>query len=299
MPDYVENYQEIIESGRLEQYALGELDPAAQAEVEAQARRFPEVRQELDELLAGVGAYAQAYAATPPAGMRERVLGRVLAEISASAAPAAATPAAPVAEVPTMRVSTSNPQLATPATPVAAPVATRSGWAIAASVALLLSLVGNALLYSSLQKTRGDLATALSDQTRFANATQVLERRLSSTQDQLHVLRSPSEYKMVALAGTPAHPQARARVLYSKATRRVYLDVQQLPTLPAGKQYQLWALNNGKPVDAGMLTPATTAGDDMQQMKDVASAQAFAMTVEPVGGSVNPTLNTMTVIGNI
>ena len=49
MPDYVENYQEIIESGRLEQYALGELDPAAQAEVEAQARRFPEVRQELDE----------------------------------------------------------------------------------------------------------------------------------------------------------------------------------------------------------------------------------------------------------
>ena len=166
-------------------------------------------------------------------------------------------------------------------------------------MALLLSLVGNALLYSSLQKTRGDLATALSDQTRFANATQVLERRLSSTQDQLHVLRSPSEYKMVALAGTPAHPQARARVLYSKATRRVYLDVQQLPTLPAGKQYQLWALNNGKPVDAGMLTPATTAGDDMQQMKDVASAQAFAMTVEPVGGSVNPTLNTMTVIGNI
>ena len=51
----MENYQEIIESGRLEQYALGELDPAAQAEVEALARRFPEVRQELDDLLAGLG----------------------------------------------------------------------------------------------------------------------------------------------------------------------------------------------------------------------------------------------------
>ena len=40
---FVENYQEIIESGRLEQYALGELDPAAQAEVEALARRYPDL----------------------------------------------------------------------------------------------------------------------------------------------------------------------------------------------------------------------------------------------------------------
>ena len=296
----MENYQEIIESGRLEQYALGDLDPAAQAEVEAQARRYPEVRQELDELLAGLGVYAEAHAITPPAGMRERVLGRVLAEIGASttAAPVA-TPVAPVAEVPTMRVSASNPYVASAAAPVAAPAARSNGWAIAASIALLLSLVGNALLYNNWQKTSNDLAVALGEQTRFANATQVMERRLSSTQDQLHVLRSPNEYKMVALAGTPAHPTAQARVLFSKASHRVYLDVAQLPPLPPGKQYQLWALDNGKPVDAGMLTAATTAGDGLQQMKDIASAQAFAMTIEPVGGSAGPTLNTMTVIGNI
>ncbi|HET9502528.1 MAG TPA: anti-sigma factor [Hymenobacter sp.] len=299
----MENYQAIIESGRLEQYALGELDPAAQAEVEAQARRYPEVRQELDDLLAGLGVYAQAYAITPPAGMRERVLGRVLADIKQTTAPVAAAPvapAAPAAEVPTMRVSASNPHVASAAAPVAAPATRRSnGWAIAASVALLLSLVGNALLYSNWQKTSHDLTVALNEQTRYAASTQVMERRLSSTQEQLHVLRSPQEYKMVALAGTPAHPSAQARVLYNKASHRVYLDVAQLPPLPPGKQYQLWALDNGKPVDAGMLTAATTAGDGLQQMKDIASAQAFAMTVEPTGGSAGPTLNTMTVIGNI
>ena len=295
----MENYQEIIESGRLEQYALGDLDPAAQAEVEAQARRYPEVRQELDELLAGLGVYAEAHAITPPAGMQERVLSRVFAEISASTtAPVVAAPVAPVAEVPTMRVSASNPHVASAAT-AAVEAPRRSLWAIAASVALLLSLVGNALLYSNLTQTRSDLAVALGEQTRFANATQVMERRLSSTQDQLHVLRSPNEYKMVALAGTPAHPTAQARVLFNKVSHRVYLDVAQLPPLPAGKQYQLWALDNGKPVDAGMLTAATTAGDGLQQMKDIASAQAFAMTIEPIGGSAGPTLNTMTVIGNI
>jgi anti-sigma-K factor RskA len=34
-------------------------------------------------------------------------------------------------------------------------------------------------------------------------------------------------------------------------------------------------------------------------MKDIASAQAFAMTVENIGGSPTPTLSTMTVVGNI
>jgi anti-sigma-K factor RskA len=295
----VEDYQEYIESGRLEQYALGELDPAGQAEVEGWAARHPQVRHELDELLAGLGVYAEAHTLAPPAGMRDRVLGRVLAEIGAETpAQVAASPAAPAQEVPTMRVSASNPRPAETYAP--APVASsRSGWAIAASVALLLSLGANALLYSRWQQANTDLVAAQNSQARFAQTSQVMERRLSSTQEQLHVLRSPQEYKMVALAGTPAHTSAHARVLYNGASHRVYLDVQQLPALPAGKQYQLWALDKGKPVDAGVLAATTAAGDSLQQMKDIASAQAFAMTVEPTGGSAGPTLTTMTVIGNI
>lgn len=295
----MKDFQEYIESGRLEQYALGELDPAARAEVEDWAARYPEVRRELDELLTGLGAYAEAHAQVVPAGLRERVLGRVLAEIGGVAsAPAASTaPVAAPAAVPTMRVSASNPR---PAETYAAPAAAqRSGWAIAASVALLLSLAANALLYSRWQQTSTELVAAQNSQARFAQTSQVMERRLSSTQEQLHILRSPQEYKMVALAGTPAHPTAKARVLYSAAAHRVYVDVQQLPSLPAGKQYQLWALDKGKPVDAGVLAANTAAGDSIQQMKDIASAQAFAMTVEPVGGSAGPTLNTMTVIGNM
>jgi len=291
----VEDFQAYIESGRLEQYALGELDPAAQAEVERWAVRHPEVRQELDELLAGLGVYAEAHTITPPAGLRDRVLSRVLAEIGS---PETAPVAAPVAAAPTMRVSASNPHLAeTHAT--AAPVARTSGWAIAASVALLLSLAANALLYSRWQQTSTELVAAQNSQARFAQTSQVMERSLSSTQEQLHILRSPREYKMVALAGTKAFPTAQARVMYNAAAHRVYLDVQQLPPLPAGKQYQLWALDKGKPVDAGVLAANTATGDSIQQMKDIASAQAFAMTVEPTGGSAGPTLTTMTVIGNI
>jgi len=292
----VEDFQSYIESGRLEQYALGELSAADRAEVEKWAARFPEVRQELDELLTGLGVYTEAHAIVPPAGARERVLGRVLAEISAAEAPVAATPA-PFAAPPVMRVSASNPQLADTTAP-ATEVPRRSGWAIAASVALLLSLAANALLYSRWQQTSNDLVAAQNSQARFAQTSQVSERRLQTTERQLQVFRSP-QFKTVALAGTPAHPTAHARVLFNRANHRVYLDVQELPPLPADKQYQLWALDKGKPIDAGVLATTTAAGDDLQQMKDIASAQTFAMTIEPTGGSAGPTLSTMTVIGNI
>ena len=312
----MEDFQTYIESGRLEQYVLGELDAATQAEVERMATRYPQVRQELDELQDGLGVFAQAYAVAPPPAMRDRVLSGVFAQLAAAptaqAAPVAAAPiavaapvvstpiATPVAEVSPMRVSASNPDRAVAAPVVAAaPTYWSKGWAIAASIALLLSLVGNALLYSRWQNTSSELVALQDTQARFANTNQVLERKLGNTREQLHVLRSPAEFKLVALAGTPAHPQAQARVLFNRADHRVFLDVQDLPKLPADKQYQLWALNNGKPIDAGVLTVATADGDNLQQMKDIASAQTFAMTVEPVGGSAGPTLSTMTVVGNI
>ena len=180
---------------------------------------------------------------------------------------------------------------------VPAPAA-RSVWAMAASVALILSLVGNALFYSRWQNASSELVAMQNDQARFAQTSQVVERQLGDLRQENEVLRN-DEFKAVALAGTKTAPSARARVLFNAATHKVYVDVRSLPALPAGKQYQLWALDKGKPVDAGVLTAATATGEGIQHMKDIASAQTFAMTIEPAGGSVNPTLSTMTVVGNI
>ncbi|GAA4360988.1 hypothetical protein GCM10023185_27790 [Hymenobacter saemangeumensis] len=303
--------QDYIESGVLELYALGELSPAEQAEVEAQAARHPEVRRELQEVQAALGLYAEAHAMVPPAGMRERVLGHFAAHAhaaydtdSASVAvpPATSSLRAEVDEMTRPQPAAGSPVVRPMSTaPVAEEPTRRSLWAIAASVALLLSLIGNALLYSRWQEANTNLLALQGDQTRWA-ATQASYQQqqgeLRAIREQNQILRS-DEFRAVALAGTPAAPTAKARVLYNPATRKVYVDVKNLPALPAGKQYQLWALDKGKPVDAGMLAATTVAGDSLQQMKDIASAQAFAMTVEPEGGSVNPTLSTMTVIGNI
>ncbi len=299
----MENFQDYIESGILEQYALGELSAAEQAAVEAQAASHPEVRAELAQVQAALGFYAEAHAIAPPAALRERVLSNVMAQIAAPAArpsaslrndidgltAAAAAPASRAAGEAVIRPMSS--------VPVALP-SSRSNWAVAASVALLLSLGANLLLYSNWKNANAQVVALQNDQARFAQTSQVVERRLGDLRQENEVLRN-DEFRAVALAGTKTAPSAKARVFFNVATHKVYVDVRSLPALPAGKQYQLWALDNGKPVDAGVLTAATATGEGLQHMKDIASAQTFAMTVEPAGGSAGPTLSTMTVVGNI
>ena len=298
----MQNIQDYIDSGILEQYAFGELAPAEAAAVEAQASQHPTVREELDQIRTALGFYAEAHAVTPPAGMRERVLANVLPRLE-GAAPAATAPISALRGV-VDEVARENG----PANPYAIvrehtsssdmQASSSRGWAMAASVALLLSLAGNALLYSRWQEADTSLVALQNDQARLAATTQVVEQQLGEVRQENSVLRS-DEFKTVALAGTPKSPSAKVRVLFNPGTQQVYLDVQSLPELPEGKEYQLWALDNGKPVDAGMLASATVSGANFQRMKDIASAQAFAMTIEPVGGSASPTLESMTVVGNI
>ena len=301
----MENIQEYIESGILEQYALGELSPAEQAAVEAQAASFPEIREELQQVQEALGFYAKAHAITPPAGMRERVLGNVMAQIAKPASTLRADVDAVAQANRRASAPAAQPVAATEGAVVrpmssareAAPVA-RSSWAMAASVALILSLGANALLYTRWKDASSDLVALQNDQARFAKTSTVVQKELGDLRQENEVLRS-DEFRAVALAGTKTAPTAHAKVLFNAATHKVYVDVKSLPALPAGKQYQLWALDKGKPVDAGVLTAATATGEGIQQMKDIASAQTFAMTVEPEGGSVSPTLSTMTVVGNI
>ncbi|RSK50293.1 anti-sigma factor [Hymenobacter rigui] len=301
------NIQEYIESGILEEYALGVLSEAERAEVERVVREHPEVSRELQQILNGLDAYAEAHAVTPPEGMRERVLqgwqqairntaGQEIliqtadAPVATPLMTASVTPMQPVPAAPEQQGAVVRQM------PAAQEAPSRLKWLIAASVALLLlSGLGNYLLYSRLQETEANLEVAQTAQSRYA-ATQ--QAALNERDQQLAVLRN-ADFRAVELKGTPKSPEALARVYYNPKTKAVYVDVRNLPAPPSGKQYQLWALDNGKPVDAGMLATTTAAGDSIQQMKDIDSAQAFAMTVEDAGGVASPTMSTLTVIGNL
>ncbi|KAA9339589.1 anti-sigma factor [Hymenobacter busanensis] len=274
---------------------LQQLAPAEQAEVEQLATQYPEVRAELARIRQTLEGYAEAHAVQPPAAMRERVLGGWQQAIR-STEPIVTAPQPAQAQTPAQPEAVVRPISA------AEPAETGSSWyrwlAAAAVALLVLSAGANMVFYNRWRDAEANLLAMQSDQARVASTMQVMEKRLGARTQELAVLRN-EQFAPVVLKGVPAAPGARARVLYNASTHAVYLDVNNLPAAPAGKQYQLWALDKGKPVDAGMLTARTAAGDSLQQMKDIASAQAFAITLEDAGGHPTPNLSALTVMGQI
>jgi anti-sigma-K factor RskA len=80
---------------------------------------------------------------------------------------------------------------------------------------------------------------------------------------------------------------ASATVYLSRAQNRVALVTRHLPAAPAGRVYQLWLQKNGRMVPAGLMP----RGSDQTRLFDgvLAGATAAGITVEPAGGSQEPT----------
>jgi anti-sigma-K factor RskA len=105
--------------------------------------------------------------------------------------------------------------------------------------------------------------------------------------------------KIIKMAGIEkTAPTAHATICWNSKTKEVYVGFANLPAPPADKQYQLWAIADGKPIDLGVIDKNTDALS-VQKMKVTEKAQAFAITLEKVGGSETPTLTAMYVMGGV
>ncbi|WP_265446035.1 anti-sigma factor [Flexivirga meconopsidis] len=85
---------------------------------------------------------------------------------------------------------------------------------------------------------------------------------------------------------TTASADGGSLVVVASASRgKAVATLRGMPPAPAGKTYQAWFISGGKPVSAGMLEPDKATVLD----GSVTGASAAAITVEPAGGSQQPT----------
>jgi anti-sigma-K factor RskA len=119
-------------------------------------------------------------------------------------------------------------------------------------------------------------------------------------QQEMDMARKPG-MKLAALKGTSHAPGAMATIYWdtASASRDVYLMVNNLPQPATDRQYQLWALLNGQPIDLGVLDMNIPQQHLLIKMQHVDQAQAFAITLEPKGGSAQPSMDSMFVMGNL
>jgi anti-sigma-K factor RskA len=270
----VEDVKTFIESGILELYVLGDVSPAEKQQVEAMVNEHPVVKAELVEMEKALEAYAFANAIQPSDSQRNKILNSLVTNL---------------ADDSTFKSKKEE------ATVIAIPASTTNNfykYAFAASIALLIgSAVGIYNLNNRLQQKEAELVAMNTQNQRFSKTVGYMDEQLGIYRD--------TSYKVLRLKGTKNLPTGNVLVAWNPAKKKVMLDLKTLdmPVNDKYHQYQLWALVNGKPVDLGVFDKLDNDTLEMKEMKAVALAQAFAVTREPRGGSVNPTMSEMMLIG--
>lgn len=276
MKPKVEDVKTFIESGILELYVLGDVTPAERKQVEAMIQTHPAVKAELNEIEKALELFASDHAIEPPAPLRGKILNSLVTNLADDNNFKTKATEAPVVEL----------------KPAAAGNTNFYKYAFAASVALLIaSVIALYSLNSKLQQKDAQLVAASLQNQKFSKTVDYMDSELDVYRD--------TSYKKMTLKGTQNLPQGSMVVAWNPVKKRVLIDLQSLemPVNDKEHQYQLWALVNGKPVDLGVFDKIEGDSLNMKEMKSVANAQAFAVTREPRGGSVNPTMSEMMIIG--
>ncbi len=263
--------QEIISSGLLELHAAGLTSQEEGLRVQQWIKEYPEIAKAYDEIEKDIESYALANAIAPSAAVK----GKIFSALNFDAA--------------------ENNEASDSLTNTGKIVALTPYWkwmAVACIFLLMASGTLNLFFYNKydtaskdLKLTEQELAQMNQDNTDLKAGMNVIQSKYSEA---------------IRLNGVNTTPEAIAKIFWMKNTGDVYIDASNLPDTQKDQQFQLWAIVDGKPVDAGLII--TSRKNDkyrIQKMRSFGRAEAFAITIEKQGGSASPTLSKMVVMGKL
>ncbi|RKR85521.1 anti-sigma-K factor rskA [Mucilaginibacter gracilis] len=286
----MEDIKAYIESGILELYVLGDLSPNEKLQVEEMAKMHPEISAELNDIQTALEAYAAENAIEPPAQLRDRVLNSLLTNFADDRN----FNTKPFVERDEIEEDYAETEDNIRALPTARPNSFYK-YAFAASLAaLIISLIALYNTSNRLSQSEGQIALLQSRNQSFANRVNYLDNEIDVFRD--------SSVKIIRLQGTPKAPASKLTLAWNPKKKQVMIDMKDMELAQNDKdhQYQLWAIVNNKPVDLGVFdAKPDTVTKYMLQMKPVANATVFAVTLEKRGGVPSPTMDQMVLAAKI
>jgi len=248
---------------------IGALTLKEEQEVSLIVDKYPDLKEELLRIESGLEDFAMATAVAPSAGFDQIVYNSIFSP----EVPAAVTNSAAVD-----------------------PCKKAWNYTYALGALLLGSLLFGVYTYISASAKQKELEDVKSEQATIAENYNEIKAQLDDLEDFVRVTQN-KDFRHIPLAGTDNAPDAASLVYWNPETEEVFFTIQNLKTLAKEQQYQLWAIIDGAPVDAGVFSPGDKPFLKLKSIKG--KPAAFAVTIEPTGGLSSPTLATMQVIGNV
>jgi len=285
----VENLKAYIESGVLELYVLGDLSPEETQQVKEIALQHPEVRAELAAIEQAMEEYAMQNAVQPSADVETKLFEKLGISSVAEEPKNVSSPIAKE-EAKVVRLGGSDGKVKT------------LRYALVACIALLvISTAALFITYSKLTDAHNQIASLNLDKEKFAGVVSKLEYTNQGLNNLVEMSES-KDWATIQMKGQAISPASKMNVYWNKKDKSVVINylAMDLPKTDAQHEYQLWALVNGKPVSLGVFeTSDSVSKETLAKMQTIEEAQAFAVTLEPMGGSVNPTMEKLTVMGGV
>ncbi|MFP5042105.1 anti-sigma factor domain-containing protein [Parasediminibacterium sp. JCM 36343] len=251
------------------------------AEIEQLRGQHPEIAEAIASFEASLEATAFANAIVPNAATREKLMLALEEEAGDMIRPAANVQEAKIVPLQPIKPAASQPYL--------------FKYAAAAAIILLIVSAGlNVYFYGKYDAANKQVVALLNDKNNLSADNSTMQAKYIDLYSNLQLMSDTNIIK-VAMKGVPTKETSLATVFWNNKTKDVYLFANNLPKAPAGKQYQLWALVNGKPIDAGVLSDC----NGVCKLKNTQKADIFAITLEKAGGSPSPDLTQLYVLGKV
>ncbi|MFT5601232.1 MAG: anti-sigma-K factor RskA [Flavobacteriales bacterium] len=279
--------KEYISSDLLLRYSLGQVSSQEKQEVECMSHIYPELKVELTNIQSTLEKVAYKAEAPPPSALKSKIFAEIKTTKQDSR-PAETADENKGTDVNQIKLIPKKREIQ------------KSGRIIqlvaVSSIAAALAIGFFAVKQSSaINNYTAIIKDIEKSNTELKKTLDAIGSKFGS-QDQLLSFIKSSSTKKVLLAGTDLSPTSTALVYWNVKEGKVLLDIAGLPTITTEQQYQLWALLDGVPIDMGVYESQEGA---LLEMKMVNEAQKFAITLEPKGGSVAPTMGQLYAMGNV
>lgn len=272
------NLEDYIASGILESYALDQLNAEERKEVEVLLVKHPELKSELNSIEEGLEFLAMETAMELPEDLKDSIFSKI--DDKAKVIPLTGK---------TKEASRVIRQLQPTSSPV---------WKYLVAASVATTIFSSYMAYDYQNK----LKQAEKDNLEMQVSSKIVASELQLLNKRLDVLERNSEifadlnFAQIKMQAVDTTANFAANVYWNSESQETYLNAGNLAALPQEKQYQLWAIVDGKPVDVGVFDPGST---NLLKMKNAAGASLFAVTIENRGGSLSPSLETMQVAGKV